>query len=150
MEEAPAPRPIRQVLAAEERTASSPALLGLSKFGKVKNFSAAPVPVRGGAGHSALHEAVLGGDAARVSELLAAGADPNAADGAGRTPLHWLCGYGGDEAPDTLLTLLAHRETRVDARDAEGFTPLMLAADRAREAVAEALLAAGAGALLSG
>jgi len=36
----------------------------------------------------ALHKAAKEGDAARVRELLAAGADPNAADWTANTPLH--------------------------------------------------------------
>ena len=42
-----------------------------------------------GGKHGTIHSAVDGGDAEAVKEFLAAGADVNAKDGAGRTPLDW-------------------------------------------------------------
>ena len=38
--------------------------------------------------YTGLHAAAWQGDAARIAQLLAAGADPNSRDGHGRTPLH--------------------------------------------------------------
>jgi len=42
-----------------------------------------------GGKHGTIHSAVDGGDAEAVKEFLAAGADVNAKDGTGRTPLDW-------------------------------------------------------------
>ncbi len=47
----------------------------------------APTPAEA-ARYTGLHAAAWQGDAARITQLLAAGADPNPRDGHGRTPLH--------------------------------------------------------------
>ena len=46
-----------------------------------------PTPAEA-AGYGGLHAAAWQGDAARIAQLLAGGADPNPRDGHGRTPLH--------------------------------------------------------------
>jgi ankyrin repeat protein/L-ascorbate metabolism protein UlaG (beta-lactamase superfamily) len=53
-------------------------------------------------GKTVLHEAALRGYSAVVSELLAAGADKNAKDKAGHTPLAYALKYGNAAAADVL------------------------------------------------
>lgn len=50
------------------------------------------------AAYRGLHAAAHGGDAAKIAELFAAGADPEARDGFGRTPLHVAAHASQDEA----------------------------------------------------
>lgn len=80
-----------------------------------------------------------------VSALLAAGADVNAADERGFTPLFCAC-HNGDEDrgyPDVVQTLLAAGADK-EARLGYGVRPLMYAAGHGEAAVVQALLAAGA------
>lgn len=71
-----------------------------------------------------------------VQQLIAAGADVNAAASDGRTPLHWASDFDVPEA----VPLLLRAGARVDARDEEGNTPLF----SARPAAARLLITAGA------
>ena len=71
---------------------------------------------------------------------LAAGADPNARDENGSTPLHWAATWGRTSAVRALLEAGA----KPDARDKEGRTALHDAARWGHESVVEALLDAGA------
>jgi hypothetical protein len=89
---------------------------------------------------AALAEAVLKGDAAKVAAMLSAGADANAADKAGWTPLHWAAVLGHKD----VAALLLANGAAVDARKTTGETPLHLAAGENRTDVAELLLARGA------
>ena len=76
-----------------------------------------------------------------IKALLAAGAEVNAKDEDGWTPLHFAAGF--TENPDIIKILLA-AGAEVDAKNEEGFTPLMWAvlADDARQVTQ--LLAKGA------
>ena len=84
--------------------------------------------------------AALKGNTGLVIELLQAGADPDACDGQGRTPLIEAA-FGGHV--DTLSALLG-AGADPNARDPEGWTPLMEAASKGRLDVVKLLLAAGA------
>ncbi len=73
-------------------------------------------------------------------ELLAAGADPNLADEAGRTVLDSACETGDIE----LVSLLLMTGARAKCADVDGVTPLHLAATKGAETCVRALLEAGA------
>ena len=77
-----------------------------------------------------------------VARCLTAGADVNARDEAGRTPLHGAVGLSGYP---TVVEILLAAGADPNARTADGSTPLHWAAGLGRNpAVVEALLAAGA------
>jgi ankyrin repeat protein len=74
-------------------------------------------------GRTSLHYAAAQGDAARVAQLLAEGADPMLRDRQGWTPLHFAAqAYSVDVA-----TKLLEAGAEVDAQDAHGNTPLLRA-----------------------
>lgn len=90
---------------------------------------------------SEIHDAVKGGDAAKVAALLTA--DPallNARDETGRTPLHWAA--RGD-AP-AILTLLVERGADVSAADSSGSVALHGVASRGNIDGLKLLVAKGA------
>jgi ankyrin repeat protein len=96
-------------------------------------------------GDSPLHRAVRGFDQAPVADLIAAGADVNATNRLGRTPLHAAVETLGTW-PSPLLKLL-EAKPNVNARDAKGMTPLHLIAlsqSPFAEEATKALLRAGA------
>ncbi|MHC4351479.1 MAG: ankyrin repeat domain-containing protein [Planctomycetota bacterium] len=81
-----------------------------------------------------LHEAAEKGDAKEIQALISKGADLNATDSDGRTPLH--CAVGSENLRDSHLDvaklLLAHGAA-IDARDRVGRTPLNTATDALSE-----------------
>jgi ankyrin repeat protein len=79
-------------------------------------------------------------DLVRVRDLLARGADPDARDGDGRTPI-FSAVLGGSLA---LLGLLLESKANVNARDAHGWTALHVAAEEVLPEMASLLLARGA------
>lgn len=87
-----------------------------------------------------LHEAVHVGDVAEAKRLLAEGADPNAVDDVGRTPLHWAAAFGHTEVAGVLVGHGAD----LDPRDPEGRTPLHWAAYRGGQKMVSLLAEAGA------
>ena len=77
-----------------------------------------------------------------VSPALAAGADVNARDRDGRTPLHLAARYRKNPA---FITTLVKGGAEVNAKDEDGYTPLDKAVRYSRkQAIVEALRAAGA------
>lgn len=85
-----------------------------------------------------------GSDAARplMKKLLAAGANPNAADVAGRTPLSEAANLDTSADAEATVELLLAAGADPSIGDARGETPLSLAAGRGHERIVEMLLAA--------
>ena len=94
------------------------------------------------AGRTLLHYAAADGDVALVTEKLAAGMDPSAADDDGWTPLHFAAQNGA--VPVVLL--LINAGAMIDPRDSHGNTPLFRAVfqSRGNGEVIKLLRAAGA------
>lgn len=96
-------------------------------------------------GETLLHRAARGFEVQLVSDLVAAGADVNATNRQGRTPLHVAAGEN-QFCSDPLLEILKAKP-QVNARDHQGMTPLHVLAlsDSSFGAeAAKALLEAGA------
>jgi uncharacterized protein len=85
--------------------------------------------------------AALAGEAAIAELLIARGADVMARNKGGLTPLH-AAAYSGSE--DVARVLLDHGAVLEDKSNISGTTPLILAAEENRIAVAELLIARGA------
>lgn len=93
-------------------------------------------------GNSTLSDQVRKRHPEEVGELLRAGADVNAANRSGITPLMTAIAF--DAESTKILERLLDAGAMVNARDAGGQTPLMHAAHFGRRAAAEILLARGA------
>ncbi len=89
---------------------------------------------------SPLAQEAIPGNVAQVSALLAQGAEVNAKDTNGDTPLHDAAYYSSKAVAEALI---AHG-ANVNAENAKGETPLHNAALHGNQAVTEALLAHGA------
>jgi ankyrin repeat protein len=90
---------------------------------------------------------VLWGDTAAITALLAKGADVNAADGRGTTPLLWALQsphYDSDAAKrEPLVKLLLSHGAAVNAADKSGSTPMDTALKLGHMPLVEALARAG-------
>ncbi len=87
-----------------------------------------------------LNIAVRAGDREMVSALITAGADVNAPDGNGITPLLMAIKMNNLEALRALISARA----RIDLQDVDGNTPLMIAALNGKTSIVRALIAAHA------
>lgn len=87
-----------------------------------------------------LREAASNGNLARVKQLLGEGADVNAKDNSGLTPLHFAV-IGGHE---DVFELLISKGANVDSKGNMGQTPFTLAVINKRKAVADHLISKGA------
>jgi hypothetical protein len=95
------------------------------------------VNAKGKWGWTPLHTAAWEGHADVVAALIANGADVNAKDNDGKTPLHWAMNA------DVVEALIAHGAD-VNAKDNEGSTPLHGATDHGDADIVETLIAHGA------
>ncbi|MHC4604697.1 MAG: ankyrin repeat domain-containing protein, partial [Planctomycetota bacterium] len=112
-------------------------LLLLVSFSPVPTFASANV----GKTTEALQQAARDGDIEHVRLLIARGADVNAKDNSGWTPLHQAAGGGHKD----IVELLIEKGADVNAKDNKlGMTPLHWAAGTGRSEVAELLIARGA------
>ncbi|MFQ5809175.1 MAG: ankyrin repeat domain-containing protein [Armatimonadota bacterium] len=90
--------------------------------------------------HADILDATEAGDAARVRELVAGGADVNAKDTGGETGVHRAAGRGDTE----VARLLIEHGAEVNAKDPDGQTPLHRAAVGGKAEVAKLLIERGA------
>jgi uncharacterized protein len=97
--------------------------------------------VQAQAGRSAVADAAMAKDVARVRQLLRTGADANHSQGDGMTALHWAASNGDAAMAEMLITAGANPRatTRIG-----GFTALHLASQAGREAAVPALVKGGA------
>ncbi len=112
------------------------------------NANPSLVNLRAGRGKTPLHQAVTSGHERTdelITLLLARGADPNAQDETGMTPLHVAAGW----TTRSRATLLVDGGADVDALDALGNSPLHEAVLQGRVAMTHLLLKLGANPKLS-
>jgi len=120
-EEAP-PKPVDPKFAALIRAIRSQDLAAVKASIKADSTL---VNARDNSGATALHHAVGFGNAATIAFLLDAGADVNAKNRRGATPLHWAT------TSEEKVRLLLDRGAEIDAKQAEGRTPLYQVASMA-------------------
>ncbi|GAB1201308.1 hypothetical protein APSETT444_010699 [Aspergillus pseudonomiae] len=89
--------------------------------------------------NTALHRAVDKGDKYAVNILLHCGANPNAKDRFGRTPLHAAAAKGSDRDVEILV-----RKANLDLKDRKGKTPLHLVVEGEFGSVVRSLIESGA------
>lgn len=89
---------------------------------------------------SSLIDAVKKGQVATVKVIIADGADVNAKDASGNTPLHLAVEKGSQE----IVNLLIADGADVNAKDASGETPLYKTVEEGYQEIVELLVAAGA------
>jgi len=87
-----------------------------------------------------LHQVVASGDIDLVRSLLSKGADVNAKDRSGRTPLHYAARWGHKDVAELLLA----KDADVNVKDNRGQTPLSLAEEEEHKEIVELLRNHGA------
>jgi ankyrin repeat protein len=90
-----------------------------------------------GGKHGTIHIAILGGDAEGVKEFLAGGADVNAKNRRGWTPLHYA-------KTKEVIKMLIKKGADVNAKNQQGWTPLGFAVANGDKETAELLIEKGA------
>ncbi|MDR3285407.1 MAG: ankyrin repeat domain-containing protein [Holosporales bacterium] len=109
---------------------------------KGKAGDAAPAPVKAAAVRISLHDAISGNQTAEdIKVLLGAGADIEATDGNGWTPLHRVVVYCGNKE---VIGILLGAGAEIEARDSIEMTPLHKAVYYGNKKVIGILLGAGA------
>ena len=97
------------------------------------------------AGRTLLHDAAAAGSLTIVELLLSLGADPDAPDGGGHTPLYCVGNQCAAEGAERVVHALVQAGADVNAHDGvKHCTPLHMAARRGNTEAAEALLDCGA------
>ncbi|HMQ94387.1 ankyrin repeat domain-containing protein [Amaricoccus sp.] len=112
--------------------------LALPALAGVAAAQVAPTPDEV-AGYSGLHAAAHAGDAERIAEFAASGADVDARDGAGRTPAHVAAFASNDEA----LRALAAAGADLNALEGQAYDVLTIAAVANDPALVKLALALG-------
>jgi ankyrin repeat protein len=133
-------RPVLQTAVFADRAAGRPILRELLRRG-------ADVGARAGDGRQALHIAAETLNVATAALLLDAGADPNAADPSGATPLHLAATPQPFNQPEEIagtICLLVERGADPNAHETSGATPLFLASLLGHGLAVETLLSVGA------
>lgn len=92
------------------------------------------------AGETALIVAAKAARESAVSVLLLGRADPNFVDPTGRRALHWLALSGAANAAVRSISFLYEKQADMNARDADGATALILAADSGNDVVVTSML----------
>jgi len=115
----------------------------LGKIDEVKAGLDAGVPVNAfdSLNQTALIAAISYNSLDEVKLLLAHGADPNLADNAGWTPLHFAAWFG---STSVILKELLDQGANIDAQNDRGITPLYFASVVGHEAQVKLLLDRGA------
>ena len=101
---------------------------------------AKPEPPTAEAPDISIHMAALRGNIEDVKQHLAAGADVDAKDSDGWTPLHWAAEGGHKDVAELLIAA----GTDVNAKVPDGWTPLHSVALGGHKEIAEILIAEGA------
>jgi len=128
------------------RTALTEALLVGSNTNATALIEAGiDVTTAGRSGYTPLILACNNGDVDLVNLIISKGANPRRANDAGVTALHTACRSTAEDGPlEAIVSAVLGAGAHPDAKDDDGFTPLMVAASRGRVGAMTLLLDAGA------